>query len=128
MRLFAFGGYGLALAALALVDFGAYDSYPKPPRCDLTHSVRVWCFFNMCMIAAVSSPHLDQNMMVLPPYDGRGSARHPGSHHTLPHQRHHPSARQSNAAPSVQPAQRSASQHHFTLPRPHQQPIHQARR
>jgi len=24
-----FGGYGLALAALALVVFGAYDSYPK---------------------------------------------------------------------------------------------------
>jgi len=28
MRLFSFGGYGLALAALALVVFGAYDSYP----------------------------------------------------------------------------------------------------
>jgi len=28
MRLFSFGGYGLALAALALVFFGAYDSYP----------------------------------------------------------------------------------------------------
>jgi len=28
LRLFAFGGYGLALAALALVVFGAYDSYP----------------------------------------------------------------------------------------------------
>jgi len=28
LRLFSFGGYGLALAALALVDFGAYDSYP----------------------------------------------------------------------------------------------------
>jgi len=25
----SFGGYGLALAALALVVFGAYDSYPK---------------------------------------------------------------------------------------------------
>jgi len=24
-----FGGYGLALAALALVVFGAYDSYPR---------------------------------------------------------------------------------------------------
>jgi len=24
-----FGGYGLALAALALVVFGTYDSYPK---------------------------------------------------------------------------------------------------
>jgi len=29
LRLFSFGGYGLALAALALVVFGAYDSYPK---------------------------------------------------------------------------------------------------
>ena len=29
MRLFSFGGYGLALAALALVVFGAYDSYPS---------------------------------------------------------------------------------------------------
>jgi len=28
LRLFSFGGYGLALAALALVIFGAYDSYP----------------------------------------------------------------------------------------------------
>jgi len=28
-----FGGYGLALAALALVVFGAYDSYPiKLPK------------------------------------------------------------------------------------------------
>jgi len=30
LRLFSFGGYGLALAALALVVFGAYDSYPMP--------------------------------------------------------------------------------------------------
>jgi len=28
LRLFSFGGYGLALAVLALVVFGAYDSYP----------------------------------------------------------------------------------------------------
>jgi len=31
LRLFSFGGYGLALAALALVVFGAYDSYPFVP-------------------------------------------------------------------------------------------------
>jgi len=31
LRLFSFGGYGLALAALALVVFGAYDSYPILP-------------------------------------------------------------------------------------------------
>jgi len=29
LRLFSFGGYGLALAALGLVVFGAYDSYPN---------------------------------------------------------------------------------------------------
>jgi len=29
LRLFSFVGYGLALAALALVVFGAYDSYPN---------------------------------------------------------------------------------------------------
>jgi len=29
LRLFSFGGYGLALAALGLVVFGAYDSYPE---------------------------------------------------------------------------------------------------
>ena len=28
MRLFSLGGYGFALAALALVVFGAYESYP----------------------------------------------------------------------------------------------------
>jgi len=28
LRLSSFGGYGLALVALALVVFGAYDSYP----------------------------------------------------------------------------------------------------
>jgi len=28
MRLISFGGYGLALVALTLVVFGAYDSYP----------------------------------------------------------------------------------------------------
>jgi len=29
LRLFSFGGYGLALAALAIVVFGAYDRYPN---------------------------------------------------------------------------------------------------
>jgi len=29
LRLFSFGGCGLALAALALVVFGAYDIYPS---------------------------------------------------------------------------------------------------
>jgi len=31
-----FGGYGLALAALALVVFGAYDSYPARVMLQLT--------------------------------------------------------------------------------------------
>jgi len=37
LRLLSFGGYGLALAALALVVFGAYDSYPSQtfPRVDI---------------------------------------------------------------------------------------------
>jgi len=29
LRLFSFGGYGLAIAAMALVVFGAYNSCPK---------------------------------------------------------------------------------------------------
>jgi len=29
LRLFSFGGYGLALAALAMAVFDAYDSYPS---------------------------------------------------------------------------------------------------
>jgi len=32
LRLFSFGGYGLALAALALVLFSAYDSYPTKTK------------------------------------------------------------------------------------------------
>jgi len=38
-----FGGYGLALAALALVLVGAYDSYPfrrATEQCDTTHVTR----------------------------------------------------------------------------------------
>jgi len=31
LQLFSFGGYELALAAFALVVFGAYDSYPILP-------------------------------------------------------------------------------------------------
>jgi len=38
LRLFSFGGYGLALAALALVVFGAYDSYPATSN--LTRKVK----------------------------------------------------------------------------------------
>jgi len=37
LRLFSFGGYGLALAALALVVFGAYDSYPYQTTSALIH-------------------------------------------------------------------------------------------
>jgi len=35
LRLFSFGGYGLAVAALAFAVFGAYDSYPQRQRRDL---------------------------------------------------------------------------------------------
>jgi len=35
LRLFSFGGYGLPLAALALMVFGAYDSYPGLPNAGL---------------------------------------------------------------------------------------------
>jgi len=34
LRLFSFGGYGLALAALAHVVFGAYDSHPNVHQTD----------------------------------------------------------------------------------------------
>jgi len=43
LRLFSFGGYGLALAALALVVFGAYDSYlaiAKPDAACVSESKR----------------------------------------------------------------------------------------
>jgi len=48
LRLFSFGGYGLALAALALVVFGDYDSYPA-----LIISGRV--SFNFCGVIDLSS-------------------------------------------------------------------------
>jgi len=39
LRLFSFGGYVLALAALALVVFGTYDSYPKHPKTGVSFSL-----------------------------------------------------------------------------------------
>jgi len=39
LRLSSFGGYGLALAALALVVFGAYDSYPKEKSGNLAQGI-----------------------------------------------------------------------------------------
>ena len=45
MRLFSFGGHGLALAALALVVFGAYDSYPAETSDD--EWKKNWDFFGM---------------------------------------------------------------------------------
>jgi len=41
LRLFSFGGYGLALAALALVDFGAHDSYPRRAASDPVPSLPI---------------------------------------------------------------------------------------
>jgi len=37
LQLFSCGGYGLALAALALVLFGAHDSYPRKVTDLATH-------------------------------------------------------------------------------------------
>jgi len=39
LRLFSFGGYGLALAALVLVVFGAYDSYPECTKPNLVNGM-----------------------------------------------------------------------------------------
>jgi len=44
---FATGGYGLALAALALVIFGAYHSYPicsqgEQPKYDIDHNAAIF--------------------------------------------------------------------------------------
>jgi len=41
LQLFSFGGYGLALAALALVVFGAYDSYPFTPHLSTTAGLKI---------------------------------------------------------------------------------------
>jgi len=45
LRLFSFCGYGLALAALALVLFGAYDSYPT--ECFTTFKAKI-SLTNLC--------------------------------------------------------------------------------
>jgi len=42
LRLSSFGGYGLALAALALVVFGAYDSSRKNQSPNLTRPNPLW--------------------------------------------------------------------------------------
>jgi len=78
LRLFSFGGYGLALAALALVVFGAYDSYPfrnlevrllhvpsKVSICSKTYTlytlplnefeIRVWHLSSLCFGPQVRS-------------------------------------------------------------------------
>jgi len=49
LRLFSFGGYALALAALALVVFGAYDSYPDFLPCGFSLYL-LWCdgFYLLC--------------------------------------------------------------------------------
>jgi len=45
VRLFSFGGYGLALAALALVVFGAIDSPPKWFLLDSTSKIEAPLIF-----------------------------------------------------------------------------------
>jgi len=54
LRLSSFGGYGLALAALALVVFGAYDSYPHA-----LHSLRRKVSGQHCAVCE-TYPHLRQ--------------------------------------------------------------------
>jgi len=46
LRLFSFGGYGLALVALVLEVFGAYDSYPTGQQnCFFTEKSGLIFFF-----------------------------------------------------------------------------------
>jgi len=52
LRLFSFGGYGLPLAALALVVFGAYDSYPQEPSFSKMIRILNNKFFNSNIIGA----------------------------------------------------------------------------
>jgi len=40
LRLFSFGGYGLALAALALVVFGAYDAATRLDNILISYQVK----------------------------------------------------------------------------------------
>jgi len=58
LRLFPFGGYGLALAALALVVFGAIEC---PPNRDSPHELNI--LLNPIMVATdtVSSVWIDAN-------------------------------------------------------------------
>jgi len=51
LRLFSFGGYGLALAALALVVFVAYDSYQQG------HYSRNIAFYTCCVQTFVTQPN-----------------------------------------------------------------------
>jgi len=56
LRLFSFGGYGLALAAFALLFFSAYDSYPSEyPHLSETFA----CSFDMAIDGSLSKPNLN---------------------------------------------------------------------
>jgi len=67
LRLFSFGGYGLALAALALVVFGAYDS--DPFYCLIVLKLRVMAFlsfkfsklFLIALLIKIFDSSLDKN-------------------------------------------------------------------
>ena len=52
LQLFSFGGYGLALAALALVLFGAYDSYPLCST--FLRSQKRWKWYNWATVDFVN--------------------------------------------------------------------------
>ena len=54
MRLFSFGGYELALAALALVVFGAYDSYPTQRFVNLQQTRIVRVIFSLVTATTIN--------------------------------------------------------------------------
>jgi len=86
LRLFSFGGYGLALAALALVVFGTYDSYPLL----LQKSYSVLCFVSGKLLDSSSrwnsNTKVDQQHgagnPILHEVGLSGSADHPVSENT----------------------------------------------
>jgi len=56
LRLFSFGGYGLAFAALALVVFGAYDSYRIPKTLKKTTFYFIFLFF-IFLLKEITNQH-----------------------------------------------------------------------
>jgi len=59
LRLFSFVGYGLALAALALEVFGAYDSYPNPKQMIILNDGKIASFIREERYSGESLPCVD---------------------------------------------------------------------